>query len=475
MAPVFDPLRLAQVSLDVLAAGRATPVALAELQQLRLRRVLQAALEGSRFYREHLAGVAPGARLGDLAPVTRAALMARFDDWVTDPRVRLADLKAFTADPARMGEPYLGRYVVWESSGTSNQPGVFVQDAQSMAVYDALEGLRRSLPGSLRRWCDPLYLNERLAFVGALGGHFASHVSVERMRQLNPWMRHNVRSFTILQPVADLVEALNGYAPTVIATYPTVAALLADEAERGVLAFRPREVWTGGETLGPWVRRHIEQALGCGVRNSFGASEFLTMGWECGHGRLHLNADWVILEPIDERGRAVPPGQPSSSTLLTHLANTVQPLIRYDLGDQVTVFEAPCACGSAMPVIEVQGRRDDALVMTGPGGRRVTILPLALTTVIEEQAGVYDFQLRQIDATTLALRLPGQDAASREALVRCRAAIHAFATAQGLPDLTLQEEIGQPLGRGRSGKVRRVLAAAERPKASRTAGGTRPS
>jgi phenylacetate-coenzyme A ligase PaaK-like adenylate-forming protein len=223
------------------------------------------------------------------------------------------------------------------------------------------------------------------------------------------------------------------------------------------------------------VRRHIEQALGCGVRNSFGASEFLTMGWECGHGRLHLNADWVILEPIDERGRAVPPGQPSSSTLLTHLANTVQPLIRYDLGDQVTVFEAPCACGSAMPVIEVQGRRDDALVMTGPGGRRVTILPLALTTVIEEQAGVYDFQLRQIDATTLALRLPGQDAASREALVRCRAAIHAFATAQGLPDLTLQEEIGQPLGRGRSGKVRRVLAAAERPKASRTAGGTRPS
>jgi phenylacetate-CoA ligase len=312
MAPVFDPLRLAQVSLDVLAAGRATPVALAELQQLRLCRVLQAALEGSRFYREHLAGVAPGARLGDLAPVTRAALMAHFDDWVTDPRVRLAELKAFTADPARMGEPYLGRYVVWESSGTSNQPGVFVQDAQSMAVYDALEGLRRSLPGSLRRWCDPLYLNERLAFVGALGGHFASHVSVERMRQLNPWMRHNVRSFTILQPVADLVEALNGYAPTVVATYPTVAALLADEAERGVLAFRPREVWTGGETLGPWVRRHIEQALGCGVRNSyrgFGISDHgLGMrAWppaperRLGHSGTHRRA----------RGRAVPPGLPS--------------------------------------------------------------------------------------------------------------------------------------------------------------------
>ena len=290
--------------------------------------------------------------------------------------------------------------------------------------------LRRSAPLSTQRWSDPLYLSERLAFVGVLGGHFASHVSIERLRQLNPWMRRSFRSFSILQPVAELVEALNSYAPTVIATYPTVAVLLADEARRGALRFRPRELWTGGETLGPAVRRRIEQALGCTVRNSYGASEFLTMGWECGHGRMHLNADWVMLEPIDDHGSAVSPGQPSCSTLLTHLANTVQPLIRYDLGDQVTVVDAPCACGSSMPVIQVQGRRDDPVVMAGPGGRSVTLLPMALTTVIEEQAGVYDFQLRQVDARTLALRLPGDDeAASHPSRAlpsrRCRRAVSA--------------------------------------------------
>lgn len=59
---------------------------------------------------------------------------------------------------------------------------------------------------------------------------------------------------------------------------------------------------------------------------------------------LHLNADWVILEPVDAALRPVPPGNPSHSTLLTNLANRVQPIIRYDLGDSVTMLPAPPSC-----------------------------------------------------------------------------------------------------------------------------------
>jgi phenylacetate-CoA ligase len=460
MVPVFDPLRLSAVSLDVLTAGRAAPGAIAMRQKTRLASLLGAALHGSGFYRDHWGEVSPSTPLAALPVVTRGELMHRFDDWVTDPGLKLAELRAFTADPARISEPYLGRYVVWESSGTSGQPGVFVQDAQAMAVYDALEALRRSKPMSLLRWMDPLYLTERIAFVGATGGHFASHVSMERLRQLNPWMAQGIRSFSILQPVEALVAGLNAFSPTVIATYPSVAALLADEAARGALRFTPREVWTGGETLGPSVRRRVEQALDCTVRNSYGASEFLTMGWECGHGQMHVNADWVILEPVDERYQPVPPGEPSCSTLLTHLANTVQPLIRYNLGDQLTVGRAHCDCGSPLPRIEVQGRRDDPLVMAGLKGQSVTLLPMALTTVLEDQAGVFDFQLRQQDERTLVLRLAlaGDEAAS--AMARCRAALHAFTAAQGLKPIRLIEELGQPVPRGRSGKACRVTAQA---------------
>jgi phenylacetate-CoA ligase len=459
VSAVFDPMRLGAVTLDVMAASRATPAQIAARQQARLAHVVEAARRGSRLYRERLPAEARGPVALDALPVvTRAELMDHFDDWVTDPRLRLDELRAFTADPLRIGEPWLGRYVIWESSGTSGQPGIFVQDAQTMAVYDALEALRRSVPRQLMRWLDPMYLGERIAFVGATGGHFASYVTLERLRQLNPWMAQAARGFSILQPVGALVDGLDAFAPTVIATYPTAAALLADEAHRGALRVRPREVWTGGETLGPAVRQHIEQALGCTVRNSYGASEFLSMGWECAQGRMHLNADWVMLEPVDEHHRPVPAGEPSCSVLLTHLANTVQPLIRYDLGDQVTLHPARCGCGSPLPVMAVQGRRDDSLVMAGLRGQPVTLLPMALTTVLEDRAGVFDFQLRQKDDHTLVLRLARQDAAAAATMARCRGALKAFAAEQGLKPIRVLEELGKPVPRGRSGKVCRVMA-----------------
>lgn len=463
MSTVFDPLRFGAVALDVAAASRAAPASITARQTPRLARLLEAAQRGSRLYRERLQGrVKAGTPLSALAVVTRSELMQRFDDWVTDQRLKLEELCAFSADPARIGEPFLGRYLIWESSGTSGQPGIFVQDAQSMAVYDALEALRRSTPRPLARWMDPLALYERTAFVGATGGHFASCVMFERLRQLNPWMVQTARSFSILQPTDALVDALNTFAPTVLATYPTAAALLADEAANGRLRINVREVWTGGETLSPAIRKGVQHGFGCTVRNSYGASEFLAVGWECAQGQLHVNADWVILEPVDEHYRAVPAGQPSYTVLLTHLANTVQPLIRYDLGDQITMHSEGCACGSPLPVIEVQGRHDAPLVMAGRDGKPVTLLPLALTTVLEDQAGVFDFQLRQQDEHTLVLRLGLHGVMAETAMVRCQIALQAFATAQGIASIRVLKEPGQPVPRGRSGKTRRVIASGAR-------------
>ena len=464
MATVFDPVRLATVALDIVASRQLSPADLAARQQTRLTRLLTAAARGSPLYRERLSGQAVAtARLRDLAPVTRPELMARFDEWVTDPALRLDDLKAFVADDRRIGEAYLGKYLVWESSGTSHHPGIFVQDAQAMAVYDALEALRRSAPRPLLRCLDPMLLTERLAFVGVTGGHFASLVSMLRLRQINPLIGQGVRCFSILQPIAKLVAELNAFAPTVLATYPTVAAQLAALALQGQLGFAPSEVWTGGETLSPAARRRIEQGLGCVVRNSYGASEFMPMGWECQLGKMHANADWVILEPVDAQGHATPAGQPSHSTLLTNLANQVQPLIRYDLGDQITVAGEPCACGSTLPVIEVRGRRDEALVMAGLDGQPVTLLPMALTTLLEEDAGVFDFQLVQQDAHRLLLRLDLHGAAAEGPGARCQAVLTKYASEQALAPIQIRLELGAIGPRGRSGKVQRVVARPSRP------------
>jgi phenylacetate-CoA ligase len=306
----------------------------------------------------------------------------------------------------------------------------------------------------------------RQGFVGAIEGHFASEVSLRRLRRLNPWLAATLRSFTILQPLSDLVAQLNRWNPAVLATYPTAAAMLAGEQRRGTLRLALRELLTGGETLAPAQRASVQAAFGCPVRNSYGASEFLAMASECGHGRLHLNADWVILEPLDRRGRPVAPGTLSHTTLLTNLANHLQPLIRYDIGDRLRLLPGPCPCGSALPAIEVLGRQDDALQMRGVGGRRVTLLPLALSTVLEEEAGVFDFQVRQIDARTLSLQLGGLAAADPERRRRCHAVLLAFAQAQGVRGLRVVDRAGARLPRGRSGKLCRVVGCADAPAAA---------
>jgi hypothetical protein len=128
------------------------------------------------------------------------------------------------------------------------------------------------------------------------------------------------------------------------------------------------------------------------------------MAYDCGHGWLHVHADWVVLEPVTADHAPIPPGELSDTVLLTNLANRVQPLIRYDLGDRLLVSPDPCVCGSPLPALRVEGRTNDVLMLTS-AGTTVRVLPLALVTVVEDVPGVRRCQLVQTDASTVRVRL----------------------------------------------------------------------
>ena len=83
---------------------------------------------------------------------------------------------------------------------------------------------------------------------------------------------------------------------------------------------------------------------------------------------------------------------------------------------------------------------------------------MALSTVLEDDAGVFDFYLRQQDDHTLVLRLPATGEAGQAAMDRSCTALKAFARAQGVARLRVVQELGQPVPRGRSGKARRIVA-----------------
>jgi phenylacetate-coenzyme A ligase PaaK-like adenylate-forming protein len=460
MQAVFNSFFSGATALDVLLAERSQPGGIAARQQVRLDNLLYFLAQGKSRFAHYLRAYEMGGKSLQALPIShKSDLMARFDEWVTDPELRLPALQAFAADPQRMAEPYLDRYVVWESSGSSGQPGIFVQDAHCMAVYDALESLRRAISDPLRRGLDPLYLNERIAFVGATGGHFASIVQMRRLQEIYPWTALNSRSISIMQPLASLVAELNAFEPTIVATYPSVAAMLAQQQESKHLAITPTEIWTGGETLRAPVRARLGQVFQCPVRDHYGTSEFLCIASECAHGQMHANTDWLILEPVDAEGKPVPAGQQSATTLLTHLGNRVQPIIRYDMGDQITLSPQCCPCGSSLPVIQVAGRNDPPLQVRGGKGEAVMLLPMALTTAMEEQAGLFEFQLRQHDDHTLELQVPRSGAQGEADLARGCEVLQAFAQLQGAAPLHIIRRKGVVLPRGNSGKAPRIVAA----------------
>lgn len=447
--------RVATIAWEAWWMQAAAPALRESLARTRLEQLVEHARRHSPWWRVRLAHLPEqGWALADLPWIDKAGLMAHFDEAVTDPEVTRAAVEAFVADESRAGELFLGRHAVWTSSGTTGEPGLFVADRQALAVYDALEAVRFGLasPGRMAMAAT----GDRYALVGATGGHFAGNSTVERLRRSQPWMADRVRVISIMSPIEVLLRELDAFSPTWLATYPTAAALLAEHRRAGRLAIRPREIWTGGEQLSPAVRTAVSQAFGCPVRQEYGASEFLPIASECAHGALHVNDDWVLLEPVDERRRPVPAGVRSHTVLLTNLANRVQPLIRYDLGDSVT-WLGRCECGSPLPAVQVEGRRDDTLVMLDARGHAHSLLPLALTTVLEDEAGVNRFQLRQDGPSALTLRLAPEHADPRTD-ARCRQRLQAYLRAQSLPDVRLHVEHGPLALQPVSGKLRRVVA-----------------
>jgi hypothetical protein len=147
----FDPWRSATTAADVLALAQAAPARQAQVRAQRLQSLVAAARR-SPWHAQRLMGLPDGAPLSALPVMDKALLMAHFDAALTAPGLDLAAVRAFAADPARSGQALQGRYAVWESSGSSGQPGLFVHDPAALAVYDALEALRPGLFDPRASW-----------------------------------------------------------------------------------------------------------------------------------------------------------------------------------------------------------------------------------------------------------------------------------------------------------------------------------
>jgi phenylacetate-CoA ligase len=446
------------VAYDAWNAKRAGLSAILKRQQVRLKELVAFAREHSRYYAEkysHLPALIEG--LHQFPVVTKPELMARFEDWVTDPAIKRVDVEAFVADESKIGNTFLNRYLVFTTSGSSGTPAILIQDSLTQAVMNGLTYVRGLEMVSLHEYWQVFRKGGRQVALFATSGHFLGVTMIERRRQAKPWRTKISRIISVLTPLPEVVKELNEFQPAMVAGYATMLILLAEEQEAGRLHIHPALITSSGETLSPQSRDQIQRAFGCILTESYGCSEATPLTITCRHQRLHVNSDWFILEAVDQSYNPVSPGQYSHTVLITNLANHVQPIIRYELGDSVTPDPDPCPCGSPLPSVRVIGRTDEILAFESPNNTKVHILPLALWSVIKETPGVLRFQAIKTGPAKLSVRLEPKNSNEPVSVWQVlEQRLQEYLCAQGLPNISIERDITPPTRDPRSGKFRNV-------------------
>jgi phenylacetate-CoA ligase len=391
---------LVRLLWDTRRAERQGPGLIAERRRTRLSDLVIFARARSPFYCELYRGLPERVEDVTLLPATdKKRLMARFDEWPTDRDVTLEKVQAFLADRNRVGERFLGKYFVATTSGSTGTPGIFLLDDQSLSVGAALlsRGIRRWLGlGDLARI---VLGGARMAMVVATSGHFAGTLTGTLLRKR---YGNRIEVLSVQAPLSGIVARLNRFRPAIVAPYASAGALLASEQEARRLRIKPALVVLTAEGLPPGEHERIATAFQSKVRHTYIATEGTMIAYSCEHGWLHVNSDWLIVEPVDADYRPVPPGTQSHTVLLTNLANRIQPILRYDLGDSILVRPDPCPCGTHLQAIRVQGRAAEVLTFATDGAR-ISVPPLAFE--MDHIYGVDLLQLVQTTTTSVRVRL----------------------------------------------------------------------
>jgi phenylacetate-coenzyme A ligase PaaK-like adenylate-forming protein len=257
--------------------------------------------------------------------------------------------------------------------------------------------------------------------------------------------------FRLGLPMEEVVAGLNAVGGDSLATYPSMLARLVRAARAGQLRIQPRRILTMAEPLLPETRRAAEETWQAPIANMWGTSEAGVTAIGCFKGTgMHLTDDLVIVEAVDADGDPVPAGVRSHKVFLTNLFNPLMPLIRYEITDEITLLDEPCACGSAhQRITDIEGRNDDTFIY----GDGVIVHPHTFRSILGRDAAISEYQVQQtrtgadiivcadgaVDVETLNRKL-------QEALAR-----------SGCPEPAVTVTVVESIRRLDTGKLKRFL------------------
>jgi phenylacetate-coenzyme A ligase PaaK-like adenylate-forming protein len=422
------------------------------LQRRCLVRTARHAAAASPIYRELYAGIelAEDLDVRALPVVTKAMLMERFDEWVTDPRLHRSDVDAHL-ERVHGDELYLGVYRCMPTGGTTGSKGIFVYDRDEW---------RRCLTAFLR-WSELTGVRPRLGRrmrIATVGATSPLHMTARFAMSIDLGV-YALRQLDARTPLCEIVAALNEHRPEQLVAYSSMASLLAIEQLERRLQIFPRLVCTTSEVRTEEMTANIRAAWAVEPFDLYGTTESLYAG-DCEyHQGMHVFEDLGLMEVVDPHGEPVPDGVTGAKLLITSFIKRTQPVLRYEISDMVARSTAPCLCGRPLArMVSVEGRSDDVLHMKGADGRSIALHPLTLRSPMAALPELRQYKIVH-DNDGLHVLVALRDAvAADQAARRIEATLRSRLASAGVADPRLEVAIVAELPReqGHSAKFKLI-------------------
>lgn len=368
------------------------------IQERKFRKILRHAYTNSSFYREfytshgikenHLDDI----KIGDIPPIDKKIMMENFDRFVCRKDITKQEVFNFIENPENLDQLFKNKYSVVHTSGSSGSHGLFVYNLSEWSILKALAMFRS-------RGLFKLFKKTQLAYIGAINGHFAGY----NLNASAPNLFYDFLPVSINSPFTNIIDQLNEFNPNFIVGYSSIIEMLAIEKLNGNLHVNPERIHCSGDVLTEKRFEMITEAFGVKPVNYYAAAESIGLGSTCMQAKnIHLYNDLHVFEILDESMNAVETGQ-FGSLYLTTLYNFTQPLIRYNLNDQLSYRETNCKCNWSFPVIEnIGGRAEDFLWFKNRVDNWEYIHPLLLVEFFVK--GVEKFQFVQSKPDNIQIR-----------------------------------------------------------------------
>ncbi len=134
----------------------------------------------------------------------------------------------------------------------------------------------------------------------------------------------------------------------------------------------------------------FNEVFKCPVVDEYGSTENGIIAFQCPQGNMHIMADHLAVEFLNEDNQRVKSGE-TGHIVITDLSSYAMPMIRYDIGDIGGPSDRKCQCSCTLPLMEiVEGRKEDFIKTSN--GKMVHAAYLCYTLKVD---AVHEFKMVQ--------------------------------------------------------------------------------